>query len=423
MNIAMAILLSYAALSADEMPARQIIVRNASVFDSVIGQMRPNQTIVIQDQKIVTVAEHPDGLVADADAVEIDATGKFIIPGLIDMHCHSVFILDGAGIPAAEALPLYLKFGITSIRTMGDALEPAKALAECAMTNPAKYPQLFLGSPFIDSDPPFHKGPVSKGINDPADVPAFVQEMADAGVTTMKLYMNAKPEVGRAVIEEAHKRGMTVAGHMVAYDMAQAANDGIDTIEHVIPWPDKPIAPGAYDGILEAMAKHKTFWTPTLVMMKAMLGGEQSGLADDPAVAQMPENIRSLSSDLLMTFIPAAQREQLKDAFDTYLKTVGRAHEMDIPILTGTDGAMTLPGISLHQELELLVQAGLTQAAALQAATINPARALKQEHVLGSITPGKQADLIILDANPLDDIRNTRKINGIIHQGHPCSMS
>ncbi len=422
MNIAAAILICLAALNADETPSPQIIIRDASVFDSITGKMVPNQTIIIEGQTITAVDRSSEEVRLNSDAVEIDGSGKYIVPGLVDMHVHAVFVLDGAGIRGEEALPFYLKCGVTSIRTMGDALEPVKALAECAKAEPAKYPQLFLGSPFVDADPPFHKGPVSQGIKDPAAVPAFVQEMADAGVTTMKLYMGVNPEVGRAVIEEAHKRDMTVAGHMVAYPMDQAAQDGIDTVEHVIPWPDKPIGADAapYADILKAMAEHKAFWTPTLVMMKAMVEGQQFGLADDPAAAQVPENLRSLSSGLLMSFIPAAQRDQLTGVFDTYLQCVKKANDMGIPMLTGTDGAMTLPGISLHQELELLVQAGLTPAAALQAATINPARALKQEQTLGSIEPGKQADLVILDANPLDDIKNTRKINTVIHQGQRC---
>src|ERR1019366_8394073 len=144
----------------------------------------------------------------------IDARGKYIIPGLIDAHVHLVHVLDFAHITGQEILPLFLANGVTSVRDTGDQVVAEKLLAGYAEAQPDVAPRIFICSPFVDGEPPFHEdNGVSWSTNNPKEVPAFVEDMAAWGVTTVKLYVGTERPVGRKVIEEAHRRGLIVAGH------------------------------------------------------------------------------------------------------------------------------------------------------------------------------------------------------------------
>jgi len=259
-------------------------------------------------------------------------------------------------------------------------------------------------------------------------------------VTTLKIYAGTGRPVGRKVIEEGHRRGLMVTGHLSAYAAQDAVVDGIDCLEHIWSVFDFSIPPDLKKqpdhratldldnprcrALVALLARKKVQVDPTLTVFRNML--LLSDLAEvhrHVDVARMPERLRnSWHKYRLVQGLAPSTRDRRRKEFQKYKDLTGMLHRAGVPLLAGTDTPEPYcpPGFSLHQELELLIESGLTPAAALQAATINNARSLKQADNLGSITPGKLADLVILAADPTVDIRNTRKIERVIRGGRVC---
>jgi hypothetical protein len=437
--------------------AETIVIRGATVFDSQTGVMLPGRTIVIEGERIRSVVTGQSTLQIPPGATVIDARDKYIIPGLIDAHVHLVHVLDFAHITGDEILPFFLANGVTSVRDIGDQIVSEKLIARYAEAHPDLSPRIFMASPFVDGKPPFHEdNGVSWGVTDPQEVPAFIEDMAAWGAVTVKLYVGTKRPVGKKVIEEAHRRGLVVAGHLFNYSAQDAVEDGIDVLEHIdsvinyIFPPDAPHLPDSKAqekmtsaaiqdlhnqieesrasldlsnptarALIEAIVQRKVMVDTTLVVSRNMIL-----LADLEEILQNPDN--SLMPTRLKNFWPGygpkltpETLELRKRQFRKYQELTGLLYRSGVQILCGTDTPEPYvpPGFSLHQELELLVESGLPPAAALQSATIRTATALRQASNLGSIEKGKLADLVILNANPLTDIRNTRKIDMVIRGG------
>ncbi|MFO1092169.1 MAG: amidohydrolase family protein [Planctomycetaceae bacterium] len=435
-----AILLLATAVSrgADLPPA--VLIDNCTLFDSTTGDMQAGRTILIRGEQIEEVAAAGDPLDVPDNALRIDGRGKYAIPGLIDAHVHVVHILDYAHVTCDEVLPLYLAAGVTSIRSTGDEIVAATLIARHAQRHPESCPRLFTCSPLIDADPPIHRD-IGRAVTDPAQVPALIEELERWNVTTLKIYARTGPEVGKAVIEEGHRRGMFVTAHLGPYTPQQAVADGIDGLEHIwsvfnyiIP-PEVTKEPGyrgrldlnnpACESLIAELVKHQVMVDPTLIVFRNMIL-----LPDVPAIHDHPDN--ALVPQRLRDFWPVylqrtgcPQGGPLEDRhreFAKFQELTGKLHRAGVPLLVGTDAPepQCTPGFSLHQELEVLVESGLTPADALRASTLNNASALRQQELLGSIAPGKTADIVLLDANPLDDIRNTRRIGRVIHRGRVC---
>ena len=421
-----------------------LVIRNATVFDSVRGIMTPDQTIVVSDGRIQTVAPSRQHIKVPAGAQIIKAQGKFVIPGLIDSHAHLVFVYSFGHTTSYDTLPLFLANGVTSVRDVGDDVMAEKILASYSEDHPELCPRIFLASLLIEGDPPFHKYiGWNAVITDPAKVPAFVDDMAAWGVTTLKIYAGTGRAVGLKVIEEAHRHGMTVTGHLYKYTPLEAANDGIDSIEHIsagsiygylashttppsidtasaiTTGPELDLNSPVVKELIDALVKNKVMVDPTLVVFRNMLLlPDVPGVADNPENGYLPQGLRKFWPTYATSFKPETLAQRKKE-FRSYQDLTGLLFRSGVTLLAGTDEPEPSipPGFSLHEELELLVESGLTPAAAIQTATINPARILKQEKELGSVEAGKRADLVILDANPLVDIKNTRKISKVVRDG------
>ena len=259
-------------------------------------------------------------------------------------------------------------------------------------------------------------------------------------VTTLKIYAGSSRPVGRKVIEEGHRRGLFVTGHLSAYRAQEAIEDGIDCLEHITSVFDFAIPPDLArqpnprstldlanpqaKGLIALLAKRHVMVDPTLTVFKNMLL-----LSDLEEVHKHPDNARM--PERLQTYwdgyrrgqgLAPGSRDRRRQEFQKYQELTGLLHKADVPLLVGTDAPEPYcpPGYALHQEMELMVESGLKPAAVLQAVTINNARALKQQDRLGSVGVGKLADLVILDADPTIDIRNTRKIAHVIRSGLAC---
>lgn len=411
--IYLAVLLVSMMNSSHAASAGKLAITNTNLFDSITGTMLSNRTIIVEGDRISAIGTPDNQVEIPANAKVIKGKDKYVIPGLIDAHVHLAFLLDEVGISGESVLPLYLGNGVTSIRGVGDAILPAKAVADYASNHPDTCPRVFICGPLIDGDPPFHPT-CAQAITDPAQVPAFVDQMVSYGVSTLKLYVKVSPEVFAKVCEEAHKHGLTAAAHLGSITTQQAVDYGIDTIEHIWGAPTNP-------AVMADMVSHGVMLDPTLVVFRNMIY-----LCDLPEVYTDPTNLYapkvlqdSWDKHRLNSGNNQSNRADRITLVDSYKQLTGQLYRAGVTLLAGTDSAepYCLPGVALHTELELLTQSGIPPAAVLQCATINNARALKQQANIGSIEAGKIADIVILSGNPLSDIRNTRKIRWVIHNG------
>lgn len=417
-----------------------VVIERCAVVDSRSGELLPERTIVIRGPQIVTVAAAGEAGDVPQDARRIDGRGKFALPGLIDAHVHVVHVLDFAHVTGDEVLPLYLAAGVTSIRSTGDEIVAATLVAKCAAAHPESAPRVFTCSPLLDAEPPIHRD-VGRGVTDPAGVPALLDDLQHWQITTVKIYAGTKREVGQAIIDESHRRGLFVTAHLSRYAAQDAVADGVDGLEHIqsvfnfiIP-PDAAKQPGhrgrvdldnpLCKALVSELARRKTYVDPTLAVFRNMIL-----LSDVPEVRGHPD--MGLVPRRLREFWPVYLRrtgcpqggspEDRRREFAKYQELTGKLHRAGVPLLVGTDSPepQVTPGFSLHQELEMLVESGLPPAAALRAVTLHNAAVLGQSQRLGTIEPGKLADIVLLTANPLNDIRHTRAIELVIHEGRVC---
>jgi len=416
-----------------------LVIQGGSLFDPLSGTMQPDRTIVIEGERVRAIGTPAQPVVPPPGARRIDARGKFIIPGLIDAHVHLVHRLNFAHVTGDEVLPLFLASGVTSVRDTGDEIVAQTLVAHYAASHPERCPRVFTASYLLDADPPIHRD-IGLAVTDPARVAGVVVDMVAWRVTTLKIYAGASRAVGRRVIEEGHRHGLAVTGHLGSYPAQEAVEDGIDCLEHITSVFDFIIPASARTqpdyranldlanpqarALIGLLAKKQVMVDPTLTVYRNMLLlSDLPEIHRHPDVAAVPERLRNYWHSYRLTQgLAAATRERRRKEFRKYQDLTGILHRARVPLLAGTDAPEPFcpPGLSLHQELELLVESGLPPAAALRAATINNARALKQAEHLGSVEAGKFADMVILSADPTTDIRNTRRIERIIRGGLCC---
>ena len=277
-----------------------VAITNVSVFDSVKEQMLPPQSVVIQGDRIQAVGT---SLAIPQGAQVIDGQGKFLIPGLIDAHVHLVHLSDRTHVAGEEFLPMFLGAGVTSVRSTGDAVEAEKRIVRYADQHPEICPRVFMASPLIDGDPPFHKD-VGLAITRTDQVPKLVEEMQQAGVTTLKMYVGTSREIGQLVIAEGHRRGLVVTGHLGRYAAQDAVADGIDCLEHIWGIIDFIVPRGQTRAnvdlnnpravqLIAAVKEHNVAIDPTLVVFRDMvILGDQPEYIGHPDNAKVPERMR-----------------------------------------------------------------------------------------------------------------------------------
>jgi hypothetical protein len=326
---------------------------------------------------------------------------------------------------------MFLGAGVTSVRSTGDTVEPQQRIVRYTDEHPELCPRVFMASPLIDGDPAFHKD-VGLAITKVEQVPLLVEELQRAGVTTLKMYVGTTREIGQQVIAEGHRHGLMVTGHLGFYSAQDAVEDGIDCLEHIWSVLDYIIPRGQTRcdcdfnnpralQLIAALKKNNVAVDPTLVVFRnVVLLGDQQEFLEHSDNARVPERMKEGWRRLLKerTFQPESA-ELRREEFRKYQELTGVLYRAGVTLLAGTDAPEPLvsPGLSMHQELELLVESGLPPAAAITCATLHNARIVKQEKNLGSIEPGKLADLVLLRDDPLKDIRNTRDIVKVIRAG------
>ena len=392
-----------------------IALVGATLIDVTGKPPIPNSVVVIQGDRIVSAGARSITKIPD-NAKLIDVSGRFLLPGLWDMHSHFYQLEFG---------PTYLAAGITTARDVGNDIEFGTALRDAAKQKRGLGPRMLLAG-YIDGKNENHSFDVQ--VETPEEARAAVQRYKNAGYEQIKIRDNVKLETLKVICAEAHRLGMTVTGHVPeGMNALQAVEAGMDQLNHInyvltgfFPDRDRNSPPVSINleapnvkYALKFFKEHGTVIDPTAAVLELMLRPMNRPIASfEPGVTKVaPE----LTVQINKKGEPAEQAEGLALVMDVLLKLVGALHHAGVPIVAGTD--VGVPGHTLHRELELYVKAGLTPLQAIQSATITPARVMKLDNEVGTIEPGKRADLVIVDANPLDNISNIRKIRYVIAQG------
>ncbi|WP_350284561.1 amidohydrolase family protein [uncultured Croceitalea sp.] len=438
-----------------------ICIKNISTIDPTDG-LKENQTVIVKDGKIFKIADTSSLLLSKENTI-IDGKDKYLIPGLWDAHVHFAYIEE----LAPRMFDLFLSHGITSVRDTGGKVDFVKKWKDKALANPTDAPRVLIAGPLLDGKPHVYDGSdaahpeLSVGLSAVEDVTTEVENLADKGVDFLKAYEMLTLEQFKKLNELAKAKGLKVTGHVpLSMDVISASNAGLNSMEHMrnldlscasnadelLEQRTKMLADGANDPggklrssihtaqremafnnyddaraneVLAVLKKNDTWQIPTLALNT--LFSEKYFAREDyqKSYVFLPDSIGDYwkkRSNILKDY-PVSE---FRAAYDNWnFMMVKKIHDAGIPIMAGTDTpiAFLTPGYSLHEELASLVKAGLSPLEALQTATINPARYFNMEDELGSIRENMWADLVILEANPLEDIHNTKKIETILKQG------
>ncbi len=376
-----------------------------------------DSVVVIEKDRIV--AAGPRSRVnIPAGATVVDARGKYILPGLWDMHAHLFQMEFG---------PAYLAAGVTTVRDMGNEFEFVTTMRDAIKQGRGLGPGMLLAG-YIEAKGP---GPQANFflVETPEQMRAAVRRYKEAGFEQLKVRDQLTLEMLKAEADEAHKLGMTLTGHVPkALNARQAVEAGQDQISHinfVVPVINPRISmsgqgqrvfdfdvPGAKQAI-QFFKDHNTVIDPTLVYMEMFVRNKKTPITTfEPGFAHVPHQYAEHMNNI--GFEPESER-MARALIERFIATVGALHKAGVTIVAGTD--VVVPGHSLHHELELFVQAGLTPMEAIQAATIVPARVMKRDKDVGTVEAGKRADLILVDANPMESISNIRKLKWVIAGG------
>jgi imidazolonepropionase-like amidohydrolase len=423
-------------------PNDLVVITNVSVVDVRTGAVLADQTVILERNHIASVgpsktAKYP------RNAPSVNGHGYFLIPGLWDMHVHLVF---GDWFPGAQdiTLPLLIANGVTGVRDMGSELGSVQDLRNEIEAGRMLGPRIFTSGPMLDGPKP--RFPSSMAITTAEDGRHAVNELKQRGADFIKLQSLIPREAVFAIAEEAKKQEMAFAGHVPdsvrASEMSEA---GMKSFEHLAgifegssPNEDDFLNGGKTEGrflasydtaraaeLAALLAKNQTWQCPTLVWER---GGNLIDVTDfskDGRAKYVPASWKNKSwkrfTDEIVKGYGTDDIAVRKKFIEKELEVVQMLHKAGAPFLAGTDtppGVYVFPGFSLHEELQQFVAAGFTPLEALQTATLNPARFLGMEEQLGTVEKGKQADLVLLNANPLQDISNTQKIAAVIVNGH-----
>ena len=463
--------------SHDTQEAVSIVIASATIIDTRTGE-KAVRDILVQGDQIVDI-QTAGALKNRSDLINaqvIDATGKYAIPGLWDMHVHMGYLV---ALPSDWMSPLFIAHGVTSVREMGSGYDDILALRAQFREPGVIAPRLWTAG-LVDGSPQIFGGGDDEFMkqfprvpDEPVDTPeeavALVDKFVSDGINFIKIYEMLRPEVFLALVERAHHHGLRVDGHvpqrMTTREAIAAGMDGIVHLKgtdygcarnpealreervSILDAADEdelgvylwervigisgPKAMAQQDPercaeLVQLFAREGIWQTPG-ISTEAFLSGSREELFHYEALGYVPDIAKS--AKLFQygrlkggEFSETSDHMVSKRAWKQNL--IAKMHQAGVNFLAGTDSpGLLLPGFSLHTELGALVEAGLPPLTALQTATINPARFFNVEAEQGTIDVGKVADIVLLDADPLVDINNTRSINTVIARGRVFDRS
>jgi imidazolonepropionase-like amidohydrolase len=401
-----------------------VILYNTNILDGD-SKLRSNSTIITSGNRILEVIDKdsPDKYYFYKNypnSVLIDLSGKYVIPGLFDMHAHVAGVMKNSfnQTYSDEAMQKLLAFGITTIRNPGGPTELSAGLKNNVASESALGPQIFTAGRLLNT-PNISIPFVEKKVNSVSEVDEEINNQAKAGVDFIKLYVGLTPDLVKEAIDKAHSLGLKVIGHLFLTSWTEAANDKIDFLTHGVPVSPYLLSSqnretfmkygeGPFDHFLwlelvevnskeinemiESLVKNNVYVDPTLSVYESMV-------KDDPANGQQ--------------------------IWPKVLQLTKKMYDNGVKLLSGTDipNFDLVPGKSLHHELELLANAGIPTSNILQIATKNGAEALGISNYTGTIEKGKEADLIVLLSNPVENISSTKNIEMVINNGKIVNRS
>ena len=411
---------------------RNTHLENVTVIDGTGAPARAGLSVAITDERISAVG--PAGSVSAVSgpgAEAIDASGQFLIPGLWDMHVHLGGLAGGT-----RAGPAFIAHGVTAVRDMGSPLDEILTLRDRWRNASPRGPGLVVAGPILQGPLPFEL-PLVRSVGGPAEARAAVDDLHRAGVDFIKVGDTVPADAYRALANRARRRGLPVVGHLpVAIRAADAALVGQRSIEH--------FGSARFHGLLLASSSAEGQLTRRV---RALLDAARQGdaaadahlfradltgpLADSFSPQKAAALFRTFAArgtalvptlvalrsvwDAQADWMTEQDRRAADRVWERYQEMVQLMRDAGVPILAGTDQAPD--GASLHRELELLVETGLSPLEAIAAATSRATAFLGLTEELGTVEAGKRADLVLLDGDPLADIRNTRRIAAVVVGG------
>lgn len=439
-------------------PEGTLIITNTNVIIGDGQDVLEDQAVIINGDKILAI-QKMSAVNIPQGAEIIDAQNAYLLPGFIDTHAHvgvgpvdlnmegdvpTLYATPSDGI-ADQTLTTLLKYGVTTARDPGGASEITVAAKHRLDTGEATGPKLYVAGDVIDTTQ-FEN--LVATVRTPEDVRTEVIRQVEAGVDWIKLYTGLSKEMVAAGIDEAHTQGAKVTGHLETTNWKDASELGIDSIVHIIPG-SKELLPedkqAKYEAskakttsmlkwfeladfnsveitdTLEAMRGNNVSLDPTLVLFHAMAFGDQDAYLANPALEQVaPELVENWRA--FFTFNIGWATEDFKYAQSVWPRVAEFTkllHDSGITLTIGTDAnnPWIVPGDSFHRELELLTEAGISERDVITMATRNGADLLGILDTVGTISPQKQADLVLVKDNPFEDITSTRKIVWVMQNG------
>jgi imidazolonepropionase-like amidohydrolase len=377
----------------------------------VEGGVSVSNSVIIIEKGIIKQTGKAGTINIPANATIIHAEGKTILPGLWDMHSH---------FEQAEWGPAYLAAGVTTVRDCGNEFVYINAIKAAIDSHKGVGPNI-LKAGIID-------GPGSSGLgivraSTEEEAVNAVQMYKNNGFAQIKIYSSVKAAIVKAICNEAHRLGLTVTGHIPnGMTIKEGVNAGMDQVNHIqyvysAMKRNKDRSVDLQDtvnaAVLNFLKEHNTVIDPTIGVFEMSFRSVKDNITEmEPAFYSLPLPLQTLFKN---TGMPEAQAKLYKPLYDAMKNMIKALHDKGVTIVAGTD--MGFPGYSLARELELYVDAGLTPLEAIQTATIVPARVMNKDKETGSVKAGKQADLIIIDGDPLLQIRNIRKVWMVIKEG------
>jgi hypothetical protein len=407
--------------------ANGLVFAHVNLFDAQSAEILKDQSVVVVGNRIRSVGPS-NQVVSPAGAEVIDGSGKTLLPGLWDMHAH---VADNDGL-------LNLAAGVTTVRDLANDIDTLLARRKRIEEGKEIGTRIVLAG-VIDGTGPYH-GPTKVLVSTPEEARAAVDNYARLGYLQIKIYSSVKPDLVPIIAREADKLGLRVSGHIPAgMTAAQCVVDGYDEIQHAnflmlnfMPDVKNTNTPARFTEVakrgadldldsapmqafIKLLQDHHTVLDPTLSVFENMFNGSLGKIPPgfQPIAARLPPQVRrGLMTEGLTP--PPGMEQRYRQSFTKMLQLVGLMYRAGIPIEDGTD---SMAGFTLQRELELDVQAGIPANKVLQDATLNAARIMKLDGDLGSIAPGKLADLTLVNGNPVDNISDIRKTTWVVKDG------